>query len=125
MSCFLMCKDPADIYPRLMFKGGIRMNDTQKRREQLLRETRSLYQSNSIPAVHPRYRSAYHNLYDSGEEEKEPGSLSVRILISLILFALFATAEYNHDNIWKFSTEQVVTEIAKEPDLTGYLDRIH
>ena len=100
------------------------MNDTQKRREQLLRETRNLYQSSSIPAVHPRYRSAYRNLYGSEEGEIKPGSLGTRILISLILFALFATAEYNHDNIWKISPDRIVTEIARESDLAGYLDGI-
>lgn len=98
------------------------MNDAQKRREQLLKETRSRYQSSYMPAVHPRYRAAYHNLYGGNEEAKASESLSVRILISLILFAVFATADYHHDNVWKFSTSQITAEIARQPELSGYLE---
>ncbi|MCI8637934.1 MAG: hypothetical protein HFG41_02005 [Coprococcus sp.] len=99
------------------------MNDAQKRREQLLKETRSRYQSSYMPAVHPRYRAAYHGLYGGSEETAGASeSLSVRILISLILFAVFATADYHHDKVWKFSTSQITAEISRQPELTGYLE---
>ena len=40
-----------------------------------------------IPAIHPRYRASYSELY--GEEEAEQGSLGIRTFICMILFAVF------------------------------------
>ena len=46
------------------------MNDPERRRRQLLEETRERYSDRFVPpAVHPRYGSSYRKLY--GEEEIE------------------------------------------------------
>ena len=49
------------------------MNEAEKRRRELLEQTRYSYQESGIPAIHPRYRASYSELY--GEEEAEQGSL--------------------------------------------------
>ncbi len=48
------------------------MNEVEKRRRELLEQTRYSYQESGIPAIHPRYRASYSELY--GEEEAEQGS---------------------------------------------------
>ena len=95
------------------------MNETEKRRERLLKETRNQYSSNrNIPVVHPRYRSLYRNLY--GEKETMTGStLGVRIFVCLILFGVFAAADYKEEKIWKYTPNQIMSEISKQPDLAS------
>ena len=63
------------------------MNEAEKRRRELLEQTRYSYQESGIPAIHPRYRASYSELY--GEEEAEQGSLGIRTFICMILFAVF------------------------------------
>ncbi|XCP83749.1 hypothetical protein ABXS75_11745 [Roseburia hominis] len=94
------------------------MNDSQKRREQLLRETRNLYRTSQIPAVHPRYSAANHFLY--GEDAKTEGSssLGARIFISLLLFVIFASADYQGEKIWKLKPSQIVSQIQNQPDFS-------
>lgn len=93
------------------------MNDSEKRRQALLRETRRLYPDNRTPAIHPRYGAIYSNLY-SRDAQPEESSLGVRIFISLILFALFAAADYNNETLLKYSSEQIVSEIQQTPNLS-------
>lgn len=99
------------------------MNESQKRRETLLNETRNLYRNDRIPAVHPRYRAVYKNLYKTGtkSDEESSGTLGLRIFISLMLFALFAAADYNGESIWHYTPTQIVSEIQNQPDFSGYL----
>ena len=70
------------------------MNESQKRRELLLKNTRKLYDSeNSGRAVHPRYKAEYPFVE---EEKEEKSSLGVRLLCSMILFLVLVFAErYN------------------------------
>ena len=44
------------------------MNEAEKRRRELLEQTRYSYQESGIPAIHPRYRASYSELY--GEVRK-------------------------------------------------------
>ena len=63
------------------------MNETEKRREELLAQARNLYGNGrtSNPAIHPRCQGAYHQLYE--KEEALPRSTFVlRVCVSLILF---------------------------------------
>lgn len=95
------------------------MNDSRKRREELLNEMR---RSERIPAVHPRYRAAYHNLYGWEEEDEDTGtSLGTRIFISLVLFVVFASADYNGEKIWNYTPSQIASEIQSQPDISEYL----
>ena len=62
------------------------MNETEKRRAQLLKNTRKLYDNHYNPwPVHQRYLSS-----TSFEEEKQAqsSSLSVRVFFSLLFFLL-------------------------------------
>ena len=69
------------------------MNDSEKRRRQLLEETRSLYSDrNSPPAVHPRYKFAYARLYGS-EDEMAPGTFGLRLFLCFMLFAAFVAMD--------------------------------
>ena len=68
------------------------MNESQKRREKLLKNTRKLYDSrNSGRPVHPRYKSEYSFGEKKGKEEKS--MLGLRMLFSMLLFLLFVFAE--------------------------------
>ena len=53
------------------------MNETEKRREELLAQARNLYGNGrtSNPAIHPRCQGAYHQLYE--KEEALPRSTFV------------------------------------------------
>ena len=76
-------------------RGETRMNETEKRREELLAQARNLYGSGrtSNPAIHPRCQGAYHQLYE--KEEALPRSTFVlRVCVSLILFLIFAGIDY-------------------------------
>ena len=99
------------------------MNETQRRREALLHETRNLYRNDRIPAVHPRYRAVYRKLYNTSPSSGDGNSstLGARIFISLVLFAIFAAADYNGENIWRYTPTQIVSEIQNQPDFSGYL----
>lgn len=70
--------------------------ETEKRRKDLLEQTRSLYtDKNPVPAVHPRYRNAYNSLYRQ-EEDPDTGSFGLRTLICCLLFLGFILMdEYN------------------------------
>lgn len=105
------------------------MNESEKRREKLLRDTRNQYSSRrTVPAVHPRYGAVYQNLYGHrGEEQMTGSTLGIRVFICLILFGIFAAADYREEKIWKFSPSQIVSEIGSQPDFAalgdGILDR--
>lgn len=65
------------------------MNYTEKRRQRLLEQTRRLYtDKRGVPAVHPRYKAAYHEIYpeDTGYIKSTFG---LRVGISVLLFATF------------------------------------
>ena len=68
------------------------MNESQKRREELLKNTRKLYDSGSSGrAVHARYQSEYS--FGEKKEKREKSSLGIRLLFSMLLFLLFVFAE--------------------------------
>ena len=71
------------------------MNESEKRRKQLLEETRSLYSDwRTPPAVHPRYRAAYGKLYKREEDQEEmPGTFGLRALLCFLLFAAFVAMD--------------------------------
>lgn len=68
------------------------MNESQKRREELLKNTRKLYDSGkSRRPVHYRYQSEYS--FGKKKEKEETSSLGIRLLFSMLLFLLFVFAE--------------------------------
>lgn len=75
------------------------MNESQKRREELLRNTRKLYHSgNPGRTVHSRYQSEY-SLQEE-EEKKETSFLGVRLLFSMLLFLAVVFVERYDENLY-------------------------
>lgn len=93
------------------------MNDSEKRRRQLLEETRSLYSDrNSPPAVHPRYKFAYARLHGD-EEEMAPGTFGLRLFLCFMLFAAFVAMDNNGITVKSVSSDRIVQEITTDLDV--------
>ena len=62
--------------------------ESARRRKELLDRTRSLYGDREVPAIHPRYRAAYHKIYEEdGVENTE--TFGVRTVLCILLFMAF------------------------------------
>ena len=96
------------------------MNSSEKRRKQLLERTRNLYSdSRFLPAVHPRYRNLYGQLYGYEEKESTGGTLAIRMFVCLLLFAAFVTMDRQDEKILGvIGSERIVHEI--ETDFQAY-----
>lgn len=97
--------------------GGSGMNETEKRRKQLLEETRRRYGDSRVPpAIHPRYGGVYTNLYgNENEEAGMPRSFGVRLMIAIVLFSAFIAMEDQKVKVANVSSERIVSEIEKLP----------
>lgn len=92
------------------------VNETERRRRELLEQSRCRYQESEIPAVHPRYGASYRNLY--GTEEPEGGSLGIRTFICMILFAVFVYMQNGGKDILHVNSNRVVREVKKDMNWT-------
>lgn len=93
------------------------MNQSEKRRKELLESARDLYRDNHItPAVHPRYRNIYGELYG---EEAPVGTLGLRIILCCILFAAFVVIDYKDVQIADVSSRMVTQAIESD---TGFAE---
>lgn len=92
------------------------MNEAEKRRRELLEQTRYRYQESEIPAIHPRYRASYRDLY--GTEETEQGSFGIRTFICMVLFAVFVFMQNEGKDVLHVSSAKVVQEVRKNADIT-------
>lgn len=89
------------------------MNETEKRRRQLLEETRRKYwDTRTPPAVHPRYGAIYSDLYE-GKQAQNDG-LFMRTIIAVLLFALFVAMDYSGEKVATVDSKRVVREIQAE-----------
>ena len=92
--------------------------DSESRRRELLRQTRRRYGNDfSIPAVHPRYRAAYHSLYGKETENAESQSESsffFRLILSIFLFLCFIYIEQNNPKSVPVSGSAIVSYIQSE-----------
>ena len=61
------------------------MNESQERREELLRMSRQKWRKGSIPAVHPRYQHVYRGLYGEHSSEENGGSSFFARMLSVSL----------------------------------------
>lgn len=96
------------------------MNESQERREELLKMSRQRWGKGSIPAVHPRYHHVYRGLYEEHSSEGNGGSsFFTRMVISFLIFAMFAAADYTGEKIWKYTPSQIVSQIEYQPDIMG------
>lgn len=89
------------------------MNETDRRRE-LLESARDWYGGRTLPpAVHPRYRGTYRELYG----EREPaGTFWLRLAVSCILFLLFVAMDYRQITVAEVSGNRILQAIEAEPE---------
>lgn len=88
------------------------MNQVEKRRRQLLEETRNTYSDrNRTAAIHPRYGSIYSDNYEYEKETK--GTFSIRLVLCLLLFALFLSMDYTSNTMFNVSSSAVKEAIAE------------
>ena len=88
------------------------MNESERRRRELLRQTRKLYDENiSLPAVHPRYGNIIH-------EQAEPkNSFFFRAAIGLLCFVCYVCVDANQIKVAEVGSEQIVNQIEKQMDV--------
>ena len=87
------------------------MTETEKRRTELLQQTRQLYSEKyAPPAIHPRYQNVYQSLYKDENRARPRNSFGVRLLVAILIFGLFLCAnEFEMQQV-----ETVTNEIAKD-----------
>lgn len=100
-----------------MVDRNISRNDSERRRRELLDQTRQLYSDRwSPPAVHPRYSGSYNRLY--GEEAEGSGStFGARVFLCLLLFAAFVTMDMKKQEVFHVNSERIVKEITTDLDV--------
>lgn len=93
------------------------MNDSEKRRKQLLEQTRARYSDyRDPPAVHPRYKSSYNRLY-SDEPEEGYSTFGIRVFLCLLLFAAFVAMDVKKQEIMHVDSQRIVQEITTDFDV--------
>lgn len=81
------------------------MKSKYNSREFLLKQAKE-----SVPVIHPRYQTLYKNLYDV-ESENGTSTLAIRILLSLVLFAVFAAAVNSEKEVALNAASQIINQI--------------
>ena len=96
------------------------MNDSEVRRRELLRQTRKLYDDKQeIPAVHPRYGSLYHDLYDEKAEKQNSQSSSfyIRLVVSILCFICFVYMDQSNVSVAEVDSTAIVHQIEQDLDV--------
>lgn len=96
------------------------MDNTQKRRQELLDQTRRIYSDkHKIPAVHPRYGNftGENGLKVAKDKDFTLKSLKLRIFVSLILFVIYAALDYSGAIIGTHSGDTVAEIISETIDI--------
>lgn len=92
------------------------MTEVEKRRITLLKEVRKNHSDRyAPPAVHPRYHSVYHALYQEGDDEIAIGKSTflLRLIIAGLLFAFVFVMDYHKEEILHINSQVIVREIQK------------
>lgn len=100
------------------------MNESERRRRQLLEETRSRYdERNMPPAIHPRYKAAYASIYGrkSGSRSSGGSTFFVRLFLAFLLFALYLMIDYQDLEVANLKSEEIVQEIRRELPIESLL----
>ncbi len=93
------------------------MNDSEKRRRQLLEQTRDLYsERRTAPAVHPKYKAAYQQIYEDGQSNPA-GTFGIRLFLCLVLFAAFVSMDKNGREVWQVDSSRIMNEITSDVDI--------
>lgn len=95
---------------RLEIEEEKEMNETERRRKQLLEETRRKYgDTKTPPAIHPRYEAIYSELYE--EKSTRNDGFFLRTMIAVLLFALFVVMDYSEEKVATVDSKWVVEKI--------------
>ena len=93
------------------------MNETEKRRLDLLARTRNIYnEKNTPPAVHPRYGAAFRFLYGEAKEEEKwvSSTLWARFLIAVFIFVLVFVIDARNQTVGNINSKTVISEVRKD-----------
>lgn len=94
------------------------MNEAEERRRELLKRTKRLYDdSSSVPAVHPRYRHIYRDLYGAEEREGIQSSFFFRCTLGVLCFLCYVWVDYGELNVADVTSERIVNQIEKQFDI--------
>ena len=95
------------------------MNETENRRRNLLEYTRNLYQEKMItPAVHPRYKCSYYQLY-SDNNRGTKGTFTIRCLICGLILVCYVTF-----NDWNYKGHEINNVQVQNIIMRDYLVRL-
>lgn len=93
------------------------MNEAEKRRKQLLEQTRARYSEQRMPpAVHPRYGAVYNQLYGQDEEMKV-STLGVRTFLCVLLFTMFVAMDYKEEEVLNINSSKIIEVISTDLDV--------
>ena len=97
------------------------MTDTEKRRIQLLKQTKMLYDDKrNTPPVHPRFQAVNQRLLEEQNMDlSKRGSFGVRLVIAALLFMLFVAMDYQDAETLSVDSTEIMQEI--ERDYIGQL----
>lgn len=70
-----------------------------------------------IPAVHPRYGTAYRQLYEDEQAAAAPGTFGLRVFLCLLLFAAFVAMDKNGSEVISVDSSRIVKEITYDLDV--------
>lgn len=96
------------------------MDDAQKRRQELLSQTRKIYSDkNKVPVVHPRYGNFNLGTSENANNisDGKVNYFKLRLTIALILFVLYAGIEYTGIEIGEYSSQEVIEVISQSIDI--------
>lgn len=87
------------------------MTEVEKRRAELLEQTRKRYQERyAPPAIHPRYQGTYHSLYmKEGEEANGKSTIGIRLVFAIACLVLFISL-YHSDNKMSEKVLETISE---------------
>ncbi len=92
------------------------MTNIEKRRLELLTQTRNMYSEKTVPpAIHPRYQAAYHSIYGNTEmdEQKTHNPFMIRVVIAVVIFSLFFFMNQQKYTIGTIDSQEIVAEVQK------------
>lgn len=89
------------------------MTPSEKRRRELLEQTRELYSERRVfPAIHPRYTGLYGQLYQ--ETEDHVGTFGIRVTLCLMLFMIYIAMDYTGTKTLNVSSSQISHAIVQD-----------
>ena len=108
------------------------MNESELRRQELLRQTRKLYNDhNELPAVHPRYGRICSSLYGDGRTAAEHstssgGSFYVRLVmvIGILCFVFYVCVDQSQAEIAQVSSSVIAEQIGQDMDADALIETL-